>query len=89
MNIAGYRKNLRRLQKVYQVDPYSRNPALGEELKRIVSAQTATGFAFKFVPGFNICLIGKASRYITDAEEIALYETLEIVKKNNRDLYRK
>ena len=84
--MTGYNKNLRKWQKAMEVDPYTRNEVLNNELDRIVSVETSVGFTSRLVPGVpSVPIVGKASSYINKTEQLGLYEDPQELKHRNID----
>ena len=65
------------------VDQYTDNEQLQDEVQRVSGIQTAMNFGFKFVPGFNLGLIGEVNKWYSRAEDLGMYEPYDILFDKN------
>ncbi len=87
LNYIHYNSAERELLQKLSIDQFSDNVLLQKEVQRVAGIETAVSIAFKFVPGFNLGLIGSAARWYKRAEELGLYkEPEEIVDMNRKRL---
>lgn len=88
LKYLGYTKRQRQWFRKLQVNPYTSNELLRDEVMRVAGIETAVGTAFKFVPGLG--LLGELSTFNTwyeRAEKLSLYEDPDsISKKNGKEL---
>lgn len=85
LKFVGYTSRERELFRKLQVNPYSSNPVLQDEVVRVAGLGTAVGFAFRFVPGLG--LLGQLStfnRWYGRAEQLSLYEDPDVIKEKNK-----
>jgi hypothetical protein len=85
LKFVGYTGRERELFRKLQVNPYSSNQILQDEIVRVAGISTAVGFAFRFVPGLG--LLGQLStfnRWYGRAEQLSLYEDPDVIKQKNR-----
>ena len=61
LKFVGYTSRERELFRKLQVNPYSSNKLLQDEVVRVAGISTAVGFAFRFVPGLG--LLGQLSTF--------------------------
>jgi hypothetical protein len=84
LRFIGYTGRERELFQKLQVNPYSSNKVLQDEVVRVAGLGTAVGFAFRFVPGLG--LLGQLTtfnRWYGRAEQLSLYEDPEVIKEKN------
>jgi len=88
LQFIGYTKRQREWFRKLQVNPYTSNDLLRDEIMRVAGIETAVGTAFRFVPGLG--LLGELStvnRWYERAEKLSLYEDPDtIAKKNKKEL---
>ncbi len=85
LKFIGYTSRERELFRKLQVNPYSSNQVLQDEVVRVAGLGTAVGFAFRFVPGLG--LLGQLStfnRWYGRAEQLSLYEDPDVIKEKNK-----
>ena len=85
LRFIGYTGRERELFQKLQVNPYSSNKVLQDEVVRVAGLGTAVGFAFRFVPGLG--LLGQLTtfnRWYGRAEQLSLYEDPEVIKEKNK-----
>jgi len=85
LKFVGYTSRERELFRKLQVNPYSSNKLLQDEVVRVAGIGTAVGFAFRFVPGLG--LLGQLStfnRWYGRAEQLSLYEDPDVIKEKNK-----
>ena len=85
LKFIGYTGRERELFRKLQVNPYSSNKMLQDEVVRVAGLGTAVGFAFRFVPGLG--LLGQLStfnRWYGRAEQLSLYEDPDVIKEKNK-----
>jgi hypothetical protein len=85
LKFIGYTNRERELFRKLQVNPYSSNRVLQDEVVRVAGLGTAVGFAFRFVPGLG--LLGQLStfnRWYGRAEQLSLYEDPDVIKEKNK-----
>ena len=85
LKFVGYTSRERELFRKLQVNPYSSNKLLQDEVVRVAGISTAVGFAFRFVPGLG--LLGQLStfnRWYGRAEQLSLYEDPDVIKEKNK-----
>ncbi|MFO0417721.1 MAG: hypothetical protein ACK5Y6_10560 [Pseudomonadota bacterium] len=88
LQYIGYTKRQREWFRKLQVNPYTSNSTLRDEVTRVAGIETAVGTAFRFVPGLG--LLGELATINTwyeRAEKLSLYEDPDtIAKKNQKEL---
>jgi len=67
------------------VDQYTDNSMLQDEVERVSQVETAVNLGFKFVPGFNLGIVGSVVGWYERAEKLGLYEPYDILNKKNND----
>jgi hypothetical protein len=67
------------------VDQYTDNIKIHDEVARVSQVETAVNLGFKFVPGFNLGLVGTVMKWYGRAEELGLYEPYDALASKNRD----
>lgn len=67
------------------VDQYTDNLKLQDEVERVSQVETAVNLGFKFVPGFNLGLVGSVVGWYERAEKLGLYEPYDILNKKNNE----
>lgn len=85
LRFVGYTKRERDLFRQLQINPYTSNKAVQDEVVRVAGVGTAVGFAFNFVPGLG--LLGQLStfnRWYGRAEQLSLYEDPDVIKEKNK-----
>ena len=85
LRFIGYTGRERELFRKLQVNPYSSNRILQDEVVRVAGLGTAVGFAFRFVPGLG--LLGQLTtfnRWYGRAEQLSLYEDPDVIKEKNK-----
>lgn len=85
LRFIGYTGRERELFQKLQVNPYSSNTILQDEVVRVAGLGTAVGFAFRFVPGLG--LLGQLTtfnRWYGRAEQLSLYEDPDVIKEKNK-----
>lgn len=85
LRFIGYTGRERELFQKLQVNPYSSNTVLQDEVVRVAGLGTAVGFAFRFVPGLG--LLGQLTtfnRWYGRAEQLSLYEDPDVIKEKNK-----
>jgi hypothetical protein len=85
LRFIGYTGRERELFRKLQVNPYSSNKVLQDEVVRVAGLGTAVGFAFRFVPGLG--LLGQLTtfnRWYGRAEQLSLYEDPDVIKEKNK-----
>lgn len=85
LRFIGYTGRERTLFQKLQVNPYSSNTVLQDEVVRVAGLGTAVGFAFRFVPGLG--LLGQLTtfnRWYGRAEQLSLYEDPDVIKERNK-----
>ena len=85
LRFIGYTGRERELFRKLQVNPYSSNRVLQDEVVRVAGLGTAVGFAFRFVPGLG--LLGQLTtfnRWYGRAEQLSLYEDPDVIKEKNK-----
>ncbi|MEN9846568.1 MAG: hypothetical protein RIS36_1715 [Pseudomonadota bacterium] len=85
LRFIGYTGRERALFQKLQVNPYSSNTVLQDEVVRVAGLGTAVGFAFRFVPGLG--LLGQLTtfnRWYGRAEQLSLYEDPDVIKERNK-----
>ena len=85
LKFIGYTGRERELFQKLQVNPYSSNKMLQDEVVRVAGLGTAVGFAFRFVPGLG--LLGQLTtfnRWYGRAEQLSLYEDPDVIKAKNK-----
>jgi hypothetical protein len=85
LKFIGYTGRERELFRKLQVNPYSSNTILQDEVVRVAGLGTAVGFAFRFVPGLG--LLGQLTtfnRWYGRAEQLSLYEDPDVIKEKNK-----
>jgi hypothetical protein len=84
LEYVGYNKNQRAWFKKLQINPYTTNQSLRDEVIRVAGIETAVGTAFKFVPGIGILgQLGTINRWYDRAEKLSLYEDPDEIRKKN------
>jgi len=84
LEYIGYSKNQRAWFKKLQINPYTTNQTLKDEVIRVAGIETAVGTAFKFVPGIGILgQLGTINRWYDRAEKLSLYEDPDEIRKKN------
>ena len=66
------------------VDQFSDNELLRKEVQRVAGIETAVNIGFKFVPGFNLGLVGSATGWYKRAEKLGLYQPPEEIAEKNK-----
>ncbi len=88
LQFIGYTKRQREWFRKLQVNPYTSNDLLRDEIMRVAGIETAVGTAFRFVPGLG--LLGQLStvnRWYERAEKLSLYEDPDTIgRKNQKEL---
>jgi hypothetical protein len=85
LEYIGYNKNQRAWFKKLQINPYTTNTTLKDEVVRVAGIETAVGTAFKFVPGIGILgQLGTINRWYDRAEKLSLYEDPDEIRKKNK-----
>ncbi len=85
LEYLGYNKNQRAWCKKLQINPYTTNQTLKDEVIRVAGIETAVGTAFKFVPGFGVLgQLGTINRWYDRAEKLSLYEDPDEIRKKNK-----
>jgi hypothetical protein len=85
LKYIGYTKRQREWFRKLQVNPYTSNETLRDEIMRVAGIETAVGTAFKFVPGLG--LLGELATFNTwyeRAEKLSLYEDPDTISKKNQ-----
>jgi hypothetical protein len=85
LKFVGYTGRERELFQKLQVNPYTSNREVQNEVVRVAGVGTAVGFAFRFVPGLG--LLGQLStfnRWYGRAEQLSLYEDPDVIKEKNK-----
>jgi len=85
LRYIGYTKRQREWFRRLQVNPYTSNETLRDEIMRVAGIETAVGTAFKFVPGLG--LLGELATFNTwyeRAEKLSLYEDPDTISKKNQ-----
>lgn len=89
LRFIGYTKRERELFRKFQVNPYTTNQQLQDEIVRVAGVGTAVGFAFKFVP--SVALLSEINTFNTwygRAEQLSLYEDPDSIKEKNNAVMR-
>lgn len=84
LDYVGYNDAFRNTAKVVQVDPYTENHLLYDELRRVATVEASAKVGSKFVPGlYSIPGVGTANKYLGYAQKTATYDDPEEVDKLN------
>lgn len=67
------------------VDQYTDNIKIHDEVSRVAQVETAVNLGFKFVPGFNLGLVGAVMKWYGRAEELGLYEPYDVLSRKNKE----
>jgi hypothetical protein len=67
------------------VDPYTDNQSLRDEVDWVAGVESAVGVGFMFVPGVNLGVIGQASSWYDRAEKLGAYEPPSILLSKNEE----
>jgi hypothetical protein len=85
LRYIGYTKRERELFRKLQVNPYTSNQVLKDEITRVASIETSVGVLFKFVPSLGLLSeLGTFNKWYGRAEQLSLYEDPEVIKAKNR-----
>lgn len=75
LDYIGYNEAYRNLAKELQVDPYTENEMLRDELRRVARLKSGAKIGGKFIPGIpGIPYVGTLNSYYGHAEQVAAYE---------------
>jgi hypothetical protein len=84
LEFIGYSKRERNLFRKFQINPYTSNQLIKDEIVRIAGIETAVGTAFKFVPSYTLIQgVGTFNTWYHRAEQLSLYEDPDEIKKKN------
>ncbi len=68
-----------------EIDPYTDNAELLEEIKRVAGIESGVSIAFKFVPGIGgIAYLGDINRGLSYSRSLAVYADPEELRSRNR-----
>jgi hypothetical protein len=85
LRYIGYTKRERELFRKLQVNPYTSNQILKDEISRVASIETSVGVLFKFVPSIGLLSeLGTFNKWYGRAEQLSLYEDPDVIKAKNR-----
>lgn len=82
---SGYSSSERDWFKRLEIDPYTDNTELLEEIARVARIESGVSIAFKFVPGVaGIAYVGDINRGLSYSRSLAVYKDPEELRQKNR-----